>query len=127
MIKGHCECGQVAFEVAAVRPEVTFCHCSQCRRLSGHHWAATHAPFSAVTFTQDAGLRWYASSDWADRGFCGTCGSSLFYRMKGKDDLGIAASCVDASAGLKPGKHIFVADKGAYYEIAGDAPQIDKY
>ena len=47
--------------------------------------------------------------------------------MKGKDDLGIAASCVDASAGLKPGKHIFVADKGAYYDIAGDAPQIDKY
>lgn len=127
MVAGSCECGEVTFGVDKVRPEVTFCHCSQCRRVSGHHWAATHAPFSAVTFTNDTGLRWYDSSDWAQRGFCGTCGSTLFYRMKNEDDLGIAAGCIDTPGVLKPGKHIFVADKGDYYDIAGDAPHIDKY
>jgi hypothetical protein len=95
--------------------------------MSGHLWASSHVPFSAVTFTNDAGLKWYASSDMAERGFCDTCGSSLFYRLIGKDDLGIAAGCIDPPAGLKPGKHIFVADKGDYYEIADDAPHIEKY
>jgi hypothetical protein len=127
MVTGRCECGAVSFVIPEVRAEVTFCHCSQCRRLAGHHWAATHAPFSAVTFTADQSLKWYNSSDWAERGFCGTCGSTLFYRFKGKDDLGIAAGCIDSPTGLKPGKHLFVADKGDYYDIAGDAPQIQKY
>ena len=124
MITSRCECGAVAFAVDEVRPTVTFCHCSQCRRTSGHVWASTHAPFSAVTFTADAGLTWYASSDFAERGFCNRCGSSLFYRLTGKDDLGIAAGCIDMPTGLTPGKHIFVADKGDYYTIADDAPQI---
>ena len=43
MHQGHCECGAVAFEVKNLRAEITMCHCSQCRRLSGHHWAATRA------------------------------------------------------------------------------------
>ncbi len=127
MIKGQCECGAVAFTVPSVREAVTMCHCKQCRRISGHHWAATNAPWDSVTFTSDAGLKWFASSDWAKRGFCGTCGSSLFYRMNSEDGVGIAAGCLDEPTGLKAGKHIFTADKGDYYEIAGDAPQIKKY
>lgn len=125
--KGRCECGAVAFAVNDPRPEVTFCHCSQCRRFSGHHWAATHARFDQVVFSNDAGLRWYASSDWAKRGFCAQCGSSLFYRMNDEDGIGIAVGCLDAPTGLTPGKHIFVADAGDYYQPSPDAPHIDKY
>nr|WP_272214715.1 hypothetical protein [Marinicella sp. W31]MDC2880044.1 hypothetical protein [Marinicella sp. W31] len=50
MIKGRCECGAVAFEVDEVRDTVTVCHCSQCRRTSGHLWASTHAPFDKLFF-----------------------------------------------------------------------------
>ena len=127
MATGRCECGDVAFEVTGLRETVTFCHCGQCRRTSGHHWAATRALINQLVFTQDKGLRWYASSDWAKRGFCGTCGSSLFYRMNDEDGIGIAAGCIDTPNDLTPGKHIFCADKGAYYEIADDAPHIAKY
>jgi len=95
MLKGRCECGAVAFEVTGTRKEITMCHCKQCRRLSGHHWAATRAPFDQLTFTNDAGLKWYTSSTWAKRGFCGECGSSLFYRMNDEDGIGIAAGCLD--------------------------------
>jgi len=127
MLKGQCECGSVAFEVAELREEVTFCHCSQCRRTSGHYWAATRAPFAQLNFTSDAGLTWFASSGFATRGFCNRCGSSLFYRMNDEDSVGIAAGCIDTPNALKPGKHIFVADKGAYYAIPNDAPHIEKY
>ncbi len=127
VVKGRCECGAVAFEVTGARQAVTFCHCSQCRRFSGHHWAATNAPFDQVKFTADHGLKWHASSDWAKRGFCQECGSSLFYRMNGEDGIGIAAGCLDGPTGLTPGKHIFIADKGDYYDASADAPHIDKY
>jgi len=127
MVRGKCDCGAVSFEMQAVRPSVTVCHCSQCRRTSGHLWAATSAAFDDVHFTNDQGLVWYSSSDFAKRGFCNTCGSSLFYRMNDEDGIGIAAGCLDAPTGLHIGRHIFVKDKGDYYDIAGDAPQIDAY
>ena len=127
MFKGRCECGAVAFEGPELRAEVSFCHCSQCRRTSGHHWAATHASFGSLTFTADEGLSWYSSSDWAKRGFCNLCGSSLFYRKNGEEGIGIAAGCIEAPNDLKPGKHIFTGSKGAYYSIADDAPHIETY
>lgn len=110
------------FEVDAVRKTVTVCHCSQCRRTSGHLWASTHAPFNSVKFVNDSGLQWYASSATAKRGFCKTCGSSLFYRMNDEDGIGIAAGCLEDAGDLTIGKHIFVADKGGYYAAPDDAP-----
>ena len=126
MIKGRCECGAVTFEVDRVREAVTVCHCGQCRRTSGHLWASTHAPYDTVTFTEDAGLTWYASSDFAKRGFCSRCGSSLFYRMNGEDGIGIAAGCLEDTSALRVGKHIFVADKGDYYQMPDDAEVFQK-
>lgn len=127
MIKGRCDCGSVSFEVEDVRPTVTICHCGQCRRTSGHLWASTHAAFDKVNFISDEGLEWYNSSDYAKRGFCKNCGSSLFYRMNDENGIGIAAGCLDMPTNMEVGKHIFVKDKGDYYEIADDAPQIEKY
>lgn len=127
MLNGSCECGKVRFDVAAVRRSVTICHCSQCRRLSGHLWAATHAPFDSLRFTSDEGLSWYISSDFAKRGFCRFCGSSLFYRMQGEDAVGIAVGCLNDTSGLTVGRHVFVKDKGDYYQIAADETQIQKF
>ena len=122
MFTGGCECGKVRFEVNKVRETVTVCHCSQCRRTSGHFWASTHALFSDVTFLKDEGLEWFASSDFACRGFCRFCGSSLFYKMNDETGIGIAAGCLDQTSGMKISKHIFAADKGEYYEIADGKP-----
>ncbi|WP_395176272.1 GFA family protein [Roseibium alexandrii] len=127
MLKGRCDCGKVRFEVPEVRKTVTICHCGQCRRSSGHTWASTHAHFEELQFTTDEGLTWYESSDFAKRGFCKFCGSSLFYRMNTEDGIGIAAGCLESPTGLEIGKHIFVKDKGDYYDITDDAPQIQKF
>lgn len=125
MHSGRCECGEVTFNVKLSRTAATVCHCAQCRRMSGHLWAAVRAEFADLTFTKADGLRWYASSDFAKRGFCQTCGSSLFYRMNDESGIGIAAGAFDTPTGFTTGKHIFVAHKGDYYDIAADAPQID--
>jgi len=47
--------------------------------------------------------------------------------MNGEDGIGIAAGCLDNPTNIQVGKHIFVKDKGDYYEITDDAPQIERY
>lgn len=128
MYKGRCECGAVAFEInGALRPP-SACHCTQCRRLSGHFWAGSWANTADLQFSRDDGLTWYDSSGWAERGFCNLCGSSLFYRLKGEDHrLSVAVGSLEQPTGLHLGRHIYVKDKGDYYDIADDAPQIEEY
>lgn len=124
-ISGRCECGSIRFEADEIRPTVNFCHCSQCRRTSGHHWAATQAKHSKFRLISDEGLKWYVSSDRAKRGFCTNCGSSIFFQPIGADHIGIAAGCIDAPTGLTGGKHIFTASKGDYYDITDGLPQVE--
>lgn len=47
--------------------------------------------------------------------------------MNDEDGIGNAAGCLDSPTDMKIGKHIFVKDKGDYYEITDGAPQIEKY
>ncbi|MDD9921963.1 MAG: GFA family protein [Boseongicola sp.] len=126
-MKGRCECGGVAFEMNEIRPDVTVCHCSQCRRFSGHVWASTYVTKENMTFTSDETLAWYASSDFARRGFCSRCGSSLFYQLNDETGFGVSAGCIDAPTGMSTSKHIFVADKGDYYPTPTDAPVLDQH
>lgn len=49
MPKGSCLCGAVSFEVAGALAAPDACHCSQCRRQSGHVWASTNVPREALT------------------------------------------------------------------------------
>ena len=55
--------------------------------------------------------------------FCRTCGAALFWKRDGTDYISVLAGSFDQPSGLKGASHIFVADKGDYYEIEGGAPQ----
>jgi len=70
-----------------------------------------------------AGLKWYDSSEHARRGFCGRCGSTLFWDGRGRDYIAIAAGTLDGKTGLKIARHIFTADKGDYYAITDGLPK----
>jgi hypothetical protein len=126
MHKGSCECGAVTYETRGPLRNVVACHCGQCRKTSGHHWAATKVKTEALHFTSEAGLKWYRSSDRAQRGFCKDCGSSLFWRLDGEDATAIGIGTLDGATGLTMTKHIFVADKGDYYDITDGLPQLDR-
>lgn len=122
---GGCLCGGVRYSVAGPLREVIACHCSQCRRSSGHFVAATGAPSDHLTLARADTLVWYASSARAQRGFCGRCGSSLFWRPTAADRswTSIMAGTLDPPTHLKIARHIFVADKSDYYTIGDGAPQ----
>ncbi len=86
--------------------------------------AATAARRTDFRLMSNTGLKWYSASAKARRGFCDQCGSTLFWDGVGRDNISIAAGTLDDSTGLEIACHIFVAEKGEYYEIDGPAPQI---
>ena len=99
---------------------VVLCHCTECRRWAGHAWPATAARFDELEFSEERGLRWIDSPDSeydARRGFCGECGSSLFWQAPGSDTVSIAAGCFDAPTGIRTVKQIWVDSAGDYYEL----------
>ncbi len=123
MLKGSCNCGAVRYQVTGPAQGPSLCHCGQCRKQSGHVWSSAYVPDTALTITQDQGLKWYASSDAAKRGFCGICGSFLFWKMNSEDSTSFSLGSIDGPTGTTVEKHIFVADKGDYYVISDDLSQ----
>jgi hypothetical protein len=117
MIKGSCLCGGVTFEITGPLRPVVGCHCTQCRKQSGHFGAFTACDDNDMHLTAQDTLAWYRAGDTAGRGFCKACGSLLFWKGDGRDYTSIAAGCLDGATGLKIEGHIYCADKGDYYEI----------
>jgi hypothetical protein len=120
---GSCLCGAVTFEVSGDLHAPDACHCSQCRKQSGHFWASTDVPRDALTIRGADNLTWFRSSERVQRGFCSTCGSSLFWEPIGKDTIAVAMGAFDRPTGTRLAMHIHVADKGDYYEIMDGVPQ----
>lgn len=126
MAKGSCNCGAVTFETTGPLRDVVYCHCTQCRKQTGHFVAATSSSNADITIIGEDNITWYAASPDAQRGFCRTCGSALFWRPKKEASrTSIWAGSFDAPSGLKASHHIYVADKGEYYEICDGLPQFD--
>jgi hypothetical protein len=123
MYRGSCLCGAVRFEVTVTLDTNDACHCSQCRKWSGHYFVSADVPKSAVTIHGSEKITWFRSSEKVQRGFCSTCGSSLFWDPLQKDWIGVALGAIDLPTGTKLRKHIHVASKGDYYEIADGLPQ----
>ena len=126
-VKGSCECQGVVFELIGEPRDVVFCHCSQCRKTSGHYWAATQVSKGNLNLIKATSLSWYDSSDKARRGFCSVCGSSIFYERKGIDKISVSAGSLEIPTSLDRMRHIYVASKGDYYDISDDLPQFEEY
>ncbi len=115
---GSCLCGAIGVEVDGPLRAVVNCHCRQCRKWTGHHVAATAARKQQVNLSDPENLlRWYRSSESAQRGFCSRCGSSLFWQRDGAETLTILAGIFDGPTGLETEAEIYVKDKGDYYTL----------
>lgn len=122
MLTGSCNCKAIRFTVKPT-DRTAACHCGQCRKQSGHHWASGVA--SEADLTVQGEVKWYASSESAQRGFCPTCGCFLFWKHNDEDIISYSLGVIDGPTGLSIKRHIFVAGKGDYYTIADGIPQQD--
>ena len=120
--QGSCLCGAVRYRATGPTSDVVACHCSQCRKQSGHHYAATNVPDERVVVEGADSIAWYNASPEAKLGFCGVCGSALFWKHENDDFTSVMAGSLEGKTGLKMAKHIYCADKGDYYDIPTDVP-----
>ncbi len=123
--KGSCLCGAVSFIFKGDMPAASACHCSICRKASGAHEMGIDVDKSALEITGSEHVTWYFSSEKVRRGFCSTCGAPMFFDPPEADWIGLHLGSFDGPTGTRIAKHIFVGDKGDYYEICDGAPQFE--
>ncbi|MFC0204450.1 GFA family protein [Novosphingobium soli] len=128
-LQGGCHCGAVRFAVEGDPQHVAFCHCADCRKSSGAPlmaWAAYPADGFALTAGTPAV---YSSNGDAQRHFCATCGSGLYYvneaALPGLVDIQVAA--LDDPQALPPQAHIQVAERIGWMEDIASLPQFERF
>lgn len=130
MLKGSCLCGGVTIRVEGElehQPEA--CHCTQCRKQSGSFLTAVNVRKRRLTIRGDEHVGWYRSSEKVERGFCTTCGSTIFWapNMEDYEWIAVAMGLFDEPTGTRLSKHTFVGDKGDYYDIDDGLPQSERF
>ncbi len=130
---GQCLCGAVQLEGRGT-VEIAICHCQMCRRWHGGPSIAANFSDGISIKSGDTSIGWYDSSEWAERGFCKTCGSTLFYRLKSApDQLGGEAGNFDLPDDTPVTEHYFIDEKPGFYDFTDKAPRLtaqetfDKY
>jgi hypothetical protein len=126
-MKGSCLCGAVRFEAEPAEHQCHACHCEMCRRWTGAAFVAVPVAPDAIRFDGGETIRVFRSSDWAERAFCGTCGSTLFYRVTAdgaqRGMRFVALGLFDAPDGFPLTSELFIDVKPDGYAFAGEHKQ----
>jgi hypothetical protein len=116
-LRGHCLCGAVKFTATPTQMTMGVCHCSMCRRWSGGTFMAVDVGTSLNVETP-AALGVYISSDWGERCFCKTCGSTLLWRMRDGSHQVVAAQSFEDPGQFKLTSEIYVDENPGNYSFA---------
>ncbi len=117
---GGCQCGAVRYRAIGPPSDVSYCHCRMCQRAVGNLFAAL------AMFDQDR-VEWtkgepavFASSSAAERGFCSSCGTPLFFRYKASPSIELTVGSFDHPETLTPAHHYGIESRVPWHVI-GDA------
>jgi hypothetical protein len=121
-MKGHCICGAVEITVPDIQ-EAAVCHCGTCQRWGGGPLFTLDHDGQLEIRGQDH-ITAYASSDWAERAFCKTCGSHLYYHLKGHDHYALSAGLFQQTPEVSLSQQIFIDEKPDYYDLSNDTPKL---
>lgn len=121
---GQCLCGAITMSARTDAKEVEACHCRMCQRWTGSALIALEVGADALQIEGAESLAIYSSSSWAERGFCRTCGSCLFYRVTAPGDHQgkhyVPVGVFDDVEGLRLAGEIFHDRRLGVFEYAGE-------
>ena len=121
---GSCLCGAVKYTVKSDVSQAGACHCEMCRKWSGGIYIGIRVAPEDIDIKGTENITVFSSSEWAERGFCSTCGSSLYYRVTapgphhGTYHVGMGA--LDDTTGVTLTEEIFTDVKPRGYAFSGD-------
>ena len=131
IFSGQCLCGIVQYSVTTEIENFYFCHCKQCRKITG-------SAFASNILTKPVDVNWisgeenvkrfdYSGSRVFTKVFCSNCGSGLPFLNKNKSSLVIPAGSLDHEPDLQPINNIFWKDKAKWYEAGISAPKCEGF
>lgn len=121
-LSGHCLCGAITVTLTNPKDHVEVCHCDMCKRQGGAFYGALESESFELTGEDALGV--YRSSEWAERGFCSKCGSSLFYHFLPTGNRSFAAGLFEGANTLPVSREIFVDEKASWCPETGDHPRL---
>ncbi|MFQ5757635.1 MAG: GFA family protein [Acidiferrobacterales bacterium] len=121
---GGCLCGAIRFEVTEAPYQTDYCYCRMCQRSSGSV-LTSWADFKETEFHCTRGeITYYKSSQYARRGFCASCGSTLIQRPLGGDWVAVATGSFDQPEEFPPrGVHCGTESQVPWLKIDDDLPR----
>lgn len=122
-LSGSCLCGSVKFTAEPAKADMIVCHCGMCRNWSGGAWMAVDCG-SSVKVEDDSTLGVFVSSDYGERVFCKSCGSSLFWRMRDGSHTSVAAQAFDDPSQFKFVSEIFVDEQPGNYAFSNETQRM---
>jgi hypothetical protein len=129
-VKGTCFCGAVRFDADPAEWESHACHCESCRRWTGSAFLAVKVPEAGLRWEGAESIRVIRSSDWAERGWCDRCGSTLFYRLviegPQRGDHYLAVGLFDEPGAFPLTSELYIDRKPASFAFAGERKRITK-
>ncbi|SQI43307.1 Uncharacterized conserved protein [Leminorella richardii] len=116
---GRCLCGSVGITAGKMSRHVGACHCGMCRKWGGGPFLAVDCG-TEVTFSGEEHIGVFRSSEWAERGFCKMCGTSLFYRIVDGQQYAVPIGLFDDAESLVFDIQVFIDRKPDYYSFVGE-------
>jgi len=122
--EGGCLCGAVRYRATAQPLRGVICHCEMCRKHSGAP-ALAFVHFAKHSFSWlRAQPAWYRSSDFAERGFCPVCGSTIGMREEVLSDrVQVCVGSLDDPGSIQIHDHVWTASQVPWFEIQDDLPR----
>jgi len=124
---GACLCGAVRFSATLPPKWVAHCHCTRCRRAHGAAfvtWAGFEEAAVAV-HDDESQLRWHVAPEGGRRGFCGRCGSPMFFQSPlWPGETHLARALFTDPLGLEPQVHVHDDTRISWVQLADDLPRI---
>ncbi|RJY08297.1 GFA family protein [Aurantiacibacter aquimixticola] len=119
---GRCLCGAVQVTLENPKQHVEVCHCDMCRRWTGAWYPALEG--ESFSLAGEDAIRVHRSSDWAERAFCGTCGSHLWYKFLPTGNRSFLAGLFADANDLPVEREIFVEERAAWSTLPGEHPKL---
>ncbi len=125
---GGCLCGAVRFTATGVPDTIGACHCEMCRRWTGSALMAATVPGDGIQWTGTDAIRKCQTSDWAERAWCGKCGSALYYHVTAPGphsaNYEIPLGLFDDPNGFKLTSEIYIDHKPDSFAYAGEGRDV---
>lgn len=122
---GSCLCGAVQFEYEAPSLWCAHCHCTLCQRAHGAPlvtWVGVKE--DGLRLSDGGSLRWYQSSTDSKRGFCSTCGSTLFFKSeRWPGELHVVRTNIQGDIDVSPSGHAYWESHAAWFDFEDDLPR----